>query len=88
MYAHLTGSRICVELIPLRPLLGVKNYLNTDFVMYIRLMRFVLRVNLASPANLGDRDYLNNYFALYARLTRSRIRLQLTYPAYSGLRLI
>ena len=36
-------------------LLGVKNYLNNYFVIYTRLTRSRIRVDLASPAYLGLR---------------------------------
>ena len=62
-------------------LFGFWNYLNNYYVMYKRLTRSRIRVELASPL-LGVRNYLNNYFANYTRMTRSGIRMKFRSPAY------
>ena len=86
MYGSLSRSRLRVELGTLL-LLRVKNYLNNYFdIMYSPLTRFLIRLELASPAYLVLIITINIYLPLYGHLPRSRLRVDFAPTAYMWLR--
>ena len=68
-------------------IVGVQNYLNNYFAMYIRLTLANMRESCIFRL-LGIRNYLNNYFAMYKHLTRSRVHVELESFAYLGIGII